>query len=269
MRSLSVMPWKPGITATSPAASDAFSATVSISAIRAEACASLVRIGSCQPSQLRAFTPIDCSTIASSPLVTCSPDATTTSYSRGSYSDEASRQNWTSRSVSPAIADTTTATWLPASASRFTRAATLRIRSIPRHRGAAELHDDTGHRLTRVPIRFAVTPAKAGVSFRAKPESASAFSDLSASVGRHDRHDHPQGSGAFRRDGRRLVEPERLVGDAAPAQSGAPQLSARAEWTRIGAPTPRRGCRWRAGVRWTWAAAPGCSLNRSPGWARR
>jgi hypothetical protein len=37
----------------------------------------------------------------------------------------------TSRSVSPAIAETTTATWLPASHSRLMRAATLRIRSMP------------------------------------------------------------------------------------------------------------------------------------------
>ena len=78
--------------------------------MRAEACASDVRIGNCQPSQLRASTPSDWSTIASSPLVTCSPEATTTSYSRGSYSGLASRQKLTSRSVSPDIAETTTAT---------------------------------------------------------------------------------------------------------------------------------------------------------------
>ena len=61
----------------------------------------------------------------------CSPAETTTSYSRGSYSDDASRQKPTSRSVSPAIAETTTATWLPASTSRLTRCATMRMRSVP------------------------------------------------------------------------------------------------------------------------------------------
>ena len=57
---------------------------MSIPPIRAEACASEVWIGNCQPSQLRADTPAACNAIASSPLVTCSPAETTTSYSRGS-----------------------------------------------------------------------------------------------------------------------------------------------------------------------------------------
>jgi hypothetical protein len=52
--------------------------------MRAEAWASLVRIGICQPCQERAWMPIACSAIASSPAVTCSPDATTASYSRAS-----------------------------------------------------------------------------------------------------------------------------------------------------------------------------------------
>ena len=74
----------PGITATWRPARATFSASVSISPMRAEAWASEVWIGSCQPSQLRAGTPIACNAIASRPLVTCSPEATTTSYSRGS-----------------------------------------------------------------------------------------------------------------------------------------------------------------------------------------
>ena len=130
-RSPAASPWKPGITATSRLPIDASSPAVSMSPIRAEAWPSEVRIGSCQPSQLRAGTPTACSAIASSPAVTCSPDDTTTSYSRGSYSDDASRQKVTSRSVSPAIAETTTATSFPAARSRLTRFATLRMRSIP------------------------------------------------------------------------------------------------------------------------------------------
>src|SRR5215469_7582220 len=74
--------------------------------------------------------PMPCSTIASRPEVTCSPEATTASYSRASCIGEASEHQATSSFVVPDIADTTTATSCPASTSRFTCCATLRIRSI-------------------------------------------------------------------------------------------------------------------------------------------
>ena len=74
--------------------------------------------------------PSACSAIASRPAVTCSPEATTASYSRASCIGEASRHHSTSSLVLPDIADTTTATSWPASTSRFTWRATLRIRSI-------------------------------------------------------------------------------------------------------------------------------------------
>ena len=61
-----------------------------MSVMRAEPCAALVLIGICQPCQERALMPMDCSTMASSPAVTCSPVATTASYSRASCSSEAS-----------------------------------------------------------------------------------------------------------------------------------------------------------------------------------
>ena len=54
------------------------------------------------------------------PAVTCSPDATTASYSRASWIGEASRHQPTSSLVLPDIAETTTATSWPASTSRFT-----------------------------------------------------------------------------------------------------------------------------------------------------
>ena len=73
--------------------------------------------------------PIDCSTMASSPAVTCSPVATTASYSRASCRGAASRTQATSWLVTPAMAETTTATLLPASTSRLTWRATLRMRS--------------------------------------------------------------------------------------------------------------------------------------------
>src|SRR6185312_11156615 len=68
--------------------------------------------------------------MASRPDVTCSPEATTASYSRASCIGEASVHQATSSLVLPDIADTTTATSWPASTSRFTWCATLRIRSI-------------------------------------------------------------------------------------------------------------------------------------------
>src|SRR5262245_16327709 len=74
--------------------------------------------------------PIPSSTIASSPAVTCSPEATTASYSRASCSGAASRAQATSSLVLPAMAETTTATSWPASTSRLTWRATLRMRSI-------------------------------------------------------------------------------------------------------------------------------------------
>ena len=87
-------------------------------------------MGSCQPCHERAFTPMPSSMIASSPAVTCSPEATTASYSRASCSGAASRAQATSSLVLPAMAETTTATSWPASTSRFTWRATLRMRSI-------------------------------------------------------------------------------------------------------------------------------------------
>src|SRR3978361_668605 len=126
-----LMPWKPAMTATSLRSLKRLMISVpSISRIRADACASEVRIGICQPCQERAWMPIACSAIASSPAVSCSPEPTTGSYSRASCIGEASRHHSTSSLVLPDIADTTTATSWPASTSRFTWRATLRIRSI-------------------------------------------------------------------------------------------------------------------------------------------
>ncbi len=78
------MPWKPAITATSPLAKPASRFFGSISAMRAEPCASEVTTGICQPCQERALRPSFCRATASRPAVTSSPEATTASYSRGS-----------------------------------------------------------------------------------------------------------------------------------------------------------------------------------------
>ena len=76
------------------------------------------------------MTPMPSSVIASRPAVTCSPEATTASYSRASCSGAASRHQATSSLVLPAMAETTTATSWPASTSRLTWRATFLMRSM-------------------------------------------------------------------------------------------------------------------------------------------
>src|SRR5690348_16387632 len=116
-----------------------FMASAGTPSMRAEPWMALVLIGTCQPSQERAFTPIAFRVMARSPQVTCSPDATTTSYSRWSTTARwlspapalaASLVQATSLLVSPDMAETTTATLLPRSTSAFTRPATWRMRWI-------------------------------------------------------------------------------------------------------------------------------------------
>src|SRR5579883_269010 len=64
------------------------------------------------------------------PAVTCSPDATTVSYSRASNSGLIALHCSTSLLVAPAIADTTTATWCLRSTSALILFETLMIRSM-------------------------------------------------------------------------------------------------------------------------------------------
>ena len=136
MRLSGAMPWKPATTATCPSPKRLTSSEPSMSAMRAAPCAPSVRIGTCQPCQERALTPIDCSAIASRPEVTCSPDATIASYSRASKKGLEAPVAFgmpctqpTSSLVLPDMAETTTATSWPASTSRLTCRATLWMRS--------------------------------------------------------------------------------------------------------------------------------------------
>src|SRR5471032_3039070 len=71
-----------------------------------------------------------CSAIDSRTAVTCSPEATTASYSRASCMGDASWHHPTNSLVLPDIAETTTATSWPASTSRFTCSATFLMRSM-------------------------------------------------------------------------------------------------------------------------------------------
>src|SRR5208337_442557 len=73
--------------------------------------------------------PMSLRTRASRPAATSSPEATTASYSALSKCEPASLHQATSSLVLPAMAETTTVTSCPASTSRLTWAATLRMRS--------------------------------------------------------------------------------------------------------------------------------------------
>src|SRR5579863_3254600 len=143
MRSPGATPWNPATTATSPRSTAFFMSEAGTASIRAEPCTAEVLIGTCQPSQERALMPMAFNVMARSPLVICSPAATTTSYSRWSGTGcrisprtpstgglAASLVHATSLLVSPAMAETTTATLLPRSTSRLTSIATWRMRSM-------------------------------------------------------------------------------------------------------------------------------------------
>ena len=124
-------PWNPATTATCPSrqAADDLGGRRSP---RCAPCRARRRCGSGSASRARSARrrrgPASAS--ASRPAVTCSPEATTTSYSRASCSRLVWRVQSTSWLVTPAMAETTTATSLPASTSRLTRRATFRMRSI-------------------------------------------------------------------------------------------------------------------------------------------
>src|SRR5579883_3677900 len=132
MRLSGPKPWKPATTATCPSLKRRSISAVLIESMRALPWTPSVLIGICQPSQERALTPRSCKARARRPAVTCSPDATTTSYSRASCRRLVSPTQSTSWLVVPAMAETTTATSWPASTSRLTRRATLLIRSMSR-----------------------------------------------------------------------------------------------------------------------------------------
>ena len=84
------------------------------------------------------------SVIASRPAVTCSPEATTTSYSSRVVHRGRARRHSTSSLVLPAIAETTTATSWPASTSRHEPRDAADALEVG-HRGAAEFHHEPAH----------------------------------------------------------------------------------------------------------------------------
>src|ERR1019366_3252343 len=127
--------------------------------MRPEPCSFEVRTGICQPCHERAGIPCSCRTMARRPAVTCSPEATTASYSRRSQSFEASSHQPASSLVFPAMAETTTAMSWPACRSRAMCLATLRMRSM----FATEVPPNF---ITRRDIRPKTPPCGTRFSFR-------------------------------------------------------------------------------------------------------
>ena len=130
--------------------------------MRAEPCIAEVLIGICQPSQERACTPDgvqrDGQKARRSPARPPPPRRRIRAGREwrrvGARRLGGSLVQATSLLVSPAMAETTTATWLPRSTSRFTRVGDMADAVQIGHRGAAEFHRDLGHRLVRLrPMR--------------------------------------------------------------------------------------------------------------------
>jgi hypothetical protein len=110
-----VTPWKPATTAISPESIAAPSRPGGISSMRARPWAWSVSTGTCQPIHERAFRPMLRKVMARRPAVTCSPEATTASYSSSTASTPcaggpAPSVQATSSLVLPDMAETTTAT---------------------------------------------------------------------------------------------------------------------------------------------------------------
>src|SRR5262249_11191707 len=176
----------------------------------------------------RAVTPIDCSTMARRPAVTCSPEATTASYSRASCSVAAERHHSTSWLVAPAKAETTTATWWPASTSRLTWRATLRMRSrsateVPPNFITRRLMGNAGAPNSRRLQSLGAT----GAGTKRRVYTYSADPAAATATVRRRRNDGPTLLGQQRRQagsralcgaGRRVVGPARPHGHAAQAK---------------------------------------------------
>ena len=144
IRPSGVTPWKPAMTAISPVSSRSIRAWAGMSSMRARAWAVSHTMGICQPSHDRAFSPMLRSTIASRPAVTCSPEATTTSYSSSEGSSPSAAApalsvQATSSLVRPLIAETTTATGRTAPSLATASAATSRPTRRMRSRSATDV----------------------------------------------------------------------------------------------------------------------------------
>ncbi len=119
--------------------------------MRAFTYAASVRTGIWKPQNDFALHPISVRAIASSPIVTCSPVAATTSSSRSLGISEIWCASPSSRFVSPDIAETTTTTSFPCSFVRATLFAHVLDLLDGADRGPAVLLDDECHRSRHPP----------------------------------------------------------------------------------------------------------------------
>jgi hypothetical protein len=104
----SVQPWKPATTATRPASSARLIRSAVMRLMRARVWAPSVKSPTWGPVKEDAGWPSDCSAIASSPIVTCSPVASIMSISRGSGVGVIAAASEMRPSVVLPIAETTT-----------------------------------------------------------------------------------------------------------------------------------------------------------------
>ena len=184
------------------------------------------------------------STSASRPAVTSSPEATIASYSALSASAPASLVQATSSLVLPAMAETTTATSWPASTSRLTWRATLRMRStlatdVPpnfitrRDKRTSDAVRESARSREGPRRRIKAGFRRVNAATRARPRAPLEEVPMNASRSeRHCRRGRP-----LRRAGRQVVGRGRADGAAASADAGPGGLGAR----RRGPPFRPRG----------------------------
>ena len=127
--SSALTPWKPATMAISPSAKACRTRSASMLTIRALVCTSSVWMRTWLPVKLRARCPSPWIASDRSPMLTCSPVARMTSSSRSFGRSDILCASPINRSVSPAMAETTTTTSWPAARAKVARRATFLIRS--------------------------------------------------------------------------------------------------------------------------------------------
>ena len=124
-----VWPWKPATITTLPWFSSSWICLGVMFWIRALVCTPSVTMPACAPVSETAGTSSECSAMAVSAMVVCSPVASSTSISRSLGKGMISLASLIRLSVTPLMAETTTTTWSPLARYLATRAATFLMRS--------------------------------------------------------------------------------------------------------------------------------------------
>ena len=125
----SVAPWKPATTTTLPSSRRAGRSPPVMRTMRARVWLPSVTMPAWAPVREMAGTPMACSAITVSAMVSCSPTASSTSISRSSGRLDSALARATSSLVTPLRAETTTTSRWPWDHWAFTLAATFLMRS--------------------------------------------------------------------------------------------------------------------------------------------